>query len=222
MSDEGGVGMASGTTTPEVAAPGAPRRARIPQVGSPRARVLRHAERAQLPEATEATLRAGRVAHVGFVVDGQPFVLPFTYFYDDGKVYLHGARAGRALAHLRSGAPVCVEVMLLDGLVASRDAENHSANYRSAVVFGRAETLSDYDEIRAVFERMTDRYFPGRTAGRDYEPVPDETLMTTTLVAIMVEDMSGKARSGPPKGPRDADGDAPGSAFVAPLPVLDV
>lgn len=194
---------------------------RVPQTGSARSRVLRHAERAQLAEATEAILRAGKLAHVAFVVGGQPFVIPFVYFYDEGRLYLHGARAGRALAHLRAGAPVCVEVTLLDGLVASRDAQNHSANYRSAVVFGRAEHITDPAAFRAVFARMTERYFPGRAVGRDYAPVPNEELLTTTLVAIAVEEMSGKARSGPPKGPRDADPDAPGSAFVVPLPALD-
>lgn len=223
MSEERGLETATVSDVNEVVEKSARagRRQRVPQHGSARSRVLRHAERTQLPEQTEAILAAGKVAHVAFVVEGQPFVLPFTYVYDAGRLYLHGARAGRALNHLRSGAPVCAEVTLLDGLVASRDAENHSLNYRTAVVFGRATHITDPDEFRAAFERMTEHYFPGRTAGRDYAPVPDATLLTTTLVAIEIEEMSGKARSGPARGPRDADPEAPGSTFVVPLPALD-
>lgn len=159
---------------------------------------------------------------MAFAMDGQPYVLPFTYDYADGKLYIHGAYASRTLRALRAGTPVCVEVTLLDGLVASRDALNHSMNYRSAIVFGVAEDIKDLDEKRAAFERMTLRYFPGRTAGSDYAPASLKDLKSTELLAIALDEMGAKTRSGPPLGPRDADPDAPGSAYVVPLSELDV
>jgi nitroimidazol reductase NimA-like FMN-containing flavoprotein (pyridoxamine 5'-phosphate oxidase superfamily) len=148
-------------------------------------------------------------------------VLPFTYHYEPGRLYLHGASASRALATLHAGVPVCVEVTLLDGLVASRMAKYHSMNYRSVVVFGRAVEVTDEAEQRGVFERMTARYFPGRSAGRDYAPARQGDLRGTRLLAIAVEDVSAKSRSGPPLGPTDGDLDAPGSRFVVVLPGVD-
>lgn len=135
------------------------------QAGAERARIRRHPERA-VPELADAILRAGSVAHVGFSVDGQPYVIPLIYHYADGTLYLHGAPASRALRTLVSGAAVCVEVTQLDGLVASRDAKSHSVNYRSVVVFGSATRVADDEVKRAIFEQMTARYFPGRAAGR--------------------------------------------------------
>ncbi|HST89744.1 MAG TPA: pyridoxamine 5'-phosphate oxidase family protein, partial [Ktedonobacterales bacterium] len=112
------------------------------RAGGARARIRRHAERARDAQAAEAILRAGRVAHVAFSDgSGQPYVLPFTYAYEDGCLYLHGARASRTVRLLRAGTPVCVEVTLLDGLVASRAAKSHSMNYRSVVVFGTADAV---------------------------------------------------------------------------------
>lgn len=103
-----------------------------------RTRVRRHPERS-VPEQAEAILRTGRVAHVAFVTRGQPCVVPMIYHYDDGVVYVHGAPASRAVTALRAGTPVCVEVTLLDGLVASRDAKSHSVNYRSVIIYGNAD-----------------------------------------------------------------------------------
>jgi len=189
-----------------------------------RTRIWRHPERA-VPERAEEILRAGRVAHVAFAVDGQPFVLPFGYFYEGGTVYLHGAPASRTVRALRGGTPVCVEVTLLDGLVASRDAKSHSMNYRAAVVFGRAETVRDLAEKRAVFERMTAAYFPGRAAGADYYPAREGDLRGVELLAVRIEDLSAKARSAPPLGARDgAEHDAAAggrSCFVVDLAGLD-
>ena len=190
--------------------------------GGARSRIRRHAERARDARAAEAILRAGRVAHVGFSDGaGQPYVLPFTYAYEDGRLYLHGARASRTVRLLRTGTPVCIEVTLLDGLVASRSAKSHSMNYRSVVVFGTAESVTDEAEKRAIFERMTARYFPDRLAGRDYTPARVGELRAVELLAVRVEELSAKARSGPPLGPHDAEDEAFGSRFVVLLPGVD-
>jgi nitroimidazol reductase NimA-like FMN-containing flavoprotein (pyridoxamine 5'-phosphate oxidase superfamily) len=170
---------------------------------SARTRIRRHPERAA-PERAEEILRAGRLAHVGFAVDGQPYVLPFGYYYENGAIYLHGAPASRTIKALRAGTPVCVEVTLLDGLVASRDAKSHSMNYRSVMVFGRAEAVCDLAEKRALFERMTASYFPDRTADRDYYPVHDNELRAVELLAVRIEEQSAKSRSGGPRGAHDA------------------
>jgi uncharacterized protein len=122
---------------------------------------------------------------------------------------------------LRAGTPVCVEVTLLDGLVASRAAKSHSMNYRSVVVFGTAESVTDETTKRAVFERMTARYFPDRLAGRDYTPARVGELRAVELLAVRVEELSAKSRSGPPLGPRDAEEEAFGSRFVVMLPGVD-
>lgn len=185
-----------------------------------RTRIQRHPERA-VPEQAEDILRNGRVAHVAFAIDGQPFVLPFTYYYEAGALYLHGAPASRTLKALSADTPVCVEVTLLDGLVASREAKSHSANYRSVVVFGTASSVTDARAMRHIFERMTDRYFPGRTAGTDYAPARSRDFKAVELLVVTIEELNAKARSGPPRGKHDADDDAPGSSFVLPLPGLD-
>jgi len=185
-----------------------------------RTRVRRHPERA-VPEQAEDILRAGHVAHVAFVVNGQPCVVPMTYHYDDGALYVHGAPASRAVAALRAGTPVCVEVTLLDGLVASREAKSHSMNYRSVIVYGVAESVPGEAEKRAIFERMTARYFPGRTVGRDYLPARAGDLRGVELLRIRAGERSAKARGGPPLGTHDADDLAPGTSYVVVLPSVD-
>lgn len=185
-----------------------------------RSRIRRHPERS-MPEIAEEILRAGRVAHVAFAVDGQPYVLPMTYHYQAGMIYLHGAPASRLQQSLRAGIAVAIEVTLLDGLVASRDAKYHSMNYRSVVVYGTAEPISDSERKREIIEAMTARYFPGRTVGHDYAAATIGQLRASDMMAVAVEELSAKARSGPARGPRDAMDDAPGSSFVVLLPGVD-
>jgi uncharacterized protein len=184
-----------------------------------RAQVRVHAERS-VPLRAQEFLAAGKVAHVGFAVQGQPYVIPFSYHYhaaDPDRLLLHGGTSSRALLHLADGAPVCVTVTMLDGLVYSRTALYHSMNYRSVVCFGRAHVVASRQEKRELFEHMIRRYFPDRTAGREYELIPDEHLDSTTLVAVSIEEMSAKTRAGGPKGPRDADEVAPGTCGVVEL-----
>jgi nitroimidazol reductase NimA-like FMN-containing flavoprotein (pyridoxamine 5'-phosphate oxidase superfamily) len=128
------------------------------------------------------------VAHVGFVEDGQPFVIPLGYQFSaetPDRIYFHGSLASRAMRHMASGAPVCVTVTLLNGLVYSRTALYHSMNYRSAVCFGRGKRVTDSAVQRAVYERMVRRYFPGRTEGRDYSaPTAAEEPETTPSAGV--------------------------------------
>jgi nitroimidazol reductase NimA-like FMN-containing flavoprotein (pyridoxamine 5'-phosphate oxidase superfamily) len=189
---------------------------------SPRATVRAHPDREVNQEAA-AILAAGYVAHVGFAAEGQPYVIPMTYQFDagePGRLYLHGAHHSRLMAHLAAGAPVCVTVTLVDGLVYSRTALYHSVNYRSVVCFGRAAAAPDAGTAARVLEAMIARYFPGRTAGRDYEAPPPAHLEATAFIALEVEEWSAKARRGGPKGPRDADPIAWGTAGVVSLSVL--
>jgi nitroimidazol reductase NimA-like FMN-containing flavoprotein (pyridoxamine 5'-phosphate oxidase superfamily) len=179
-----------------------------------RSRVRRHPERSVEQEAA-AFLTAGSVAHVGFVLDSQPYVMPFSYHYSAAApdlLYLHGSLDSRALNHLATGAPVCVTVTLEDALVYSRTAMYHSMNYRSVVCFGRSRAVDSADEKQAVFLEMVERYFPGRTAGRDYDAAPRNHLDATTLIEVRIEEVSAKQRTGGPLGPRDADPDAPGTS----------
>jgi nitroimidazol reductase NimA-like FMN-containing flavoprotein (pyridoxamine 5'-phosphate oxidase superfamily) len=184
---------------------------------SPRSRIRRHAERSVAAEA-QRILESGRVAHVAYTVDGLPHVIPFLYDYADGAVYLHGAPASRTLKSLRAGMPVAIEVLLLDGLIASRDAESHSANYRSVVVYGVAERVIGMAEKRAILERMTLRYFPGRTVGHDYAAATVKQMRALEVLRVPVEELSAKMREGGPRGPRDAEPTDDGhTAFVLQL-----
>ncbi len=185
-----------------------------------RARLRRHAERAS-PEEIPRILEAGQVAHLGFAVDGQPFVIPMTYHYEPrdpadpesaDRLYLHGSTKGRVMRHLEGGAPVCVTVTHLDQLVYSRTALDHTMNYRSAVCFGSGRLIEDPREKDSILERMVRRYFPGRTVGVDYAPPPEAHLTATSVVEVVVDAASAKVRTGGPNGPLDADPDALGTA----------
>lgn len=181
-----------------------------------RAMLRVHSDRG-VPDEAAAILADGPVAHVAFAVDGQPFLIPMSYHFElarPTRVYLHGAHHSRLMRHLATRAPVCIGVTLVDGLVFSRTALYHSMNYRSAVVFGRAVAPPPEDEQRALLHAMVARYHPGRTAGRDYEAVPDVHLAATAFVAIEIEEWTAKARRGGPQGPRDDDPSASGTAGV--------
>jgi nitroimidazol reductase NimA-like FMN-containing flavoprotein (pyridoxamine 5'-phosphate oxidase superfamily) len=181
-----------------------------------RATIRVHPERA-VPNDVDAILDAGHVAHVGFVDDGQPVVIPMTYHVepeDRSTLYLHGGHHGRLMQHLATGAPICVTVTLVDGLVYSKTALYHSVNYRTVVCFGRSVAPTDMTTQARVLERLIARYFPGRTPGRDYAPSPPAHLEATAFVAIHIEEASAKARRGGPKGPGDDDPSVPGTAGV--------
>lgn len=179
-------------------------------------KVHQHPERA-VPQHAQEFLVAGKVAHIGFVQDGLPYVIPTLYHFSPeqpDRIYLHGGMSSRMLEELAKGIPVCVTVTELDGLVYSRDAKYHSANYRSVMCFGHGRIFEDESAKRVMFEAMTQRYFPGRTAGRNYTPAPSSHLTSTAVVEVMIDKTSAKMREGGPKGPQDADPNAPGTCGV--------
>lgn len=162
-----------------------------------RTRLRRRTERGSYDRAAiYAILDEGLVCHVGFAVDGQPFVLPATYGRIGDQLYLHGSAAGRMLPTLAGGVPVCVTVTLLDGLVLARSARLHSMNYRSVVVLGTAVPVTDRDECLTALAATVDHALPGRW--RDVRPPSDGELREVTVLRLPLTEMSAKIRTGPP------------------------
>src|SRR5690606_7910948 len=102
------------------------------------------------------------ICHVGFAVDGQPYVIPTNFARMGDRLILHGAKASRLLKHVAAGHPVCVEATLVDGLVLARSVFHHSLNYRSVVVFGKGDVIEDEQEKLAALEAVTEHLVPGR------------------------------------------------------------
>ena len=143
-----------------------------------------------------AILDEGRVCHVGFVVDGQPYVIPTGYARVDDLLYLHGSAASRMLRALDEGVPVCVTVTLVDGLVLARSAFHHSVNYRSVVVLGRARLVSDPEEKLLALRSFTNHLVPRRWD--EVRPPNDQELKATGVLALPLAEVSAKIRTGPP------------------------
>lgn len=182
---------------------------------SERVRLRRKRERGSHERAAiDAILDEGLVAHLGIVEDGQPLVLPTLHARAGDVVYLHGSRASRTMRVAASGAPVCLTVSLIDGLVLARSAMHHSANYRSAVLVGRARPVEDPAEVLAGFEAIVERLVPGRW--RDVRPPTENELKATALVALPIDEASAKARTGQPVDD-DEDYALPAWAGVIPL-----
>lgn len=136
------------------------------------------------------------ICHVGFVADGQPFVIPTIHARMDDRIVLHGAKASRLLKHAAAGEPLCVTCTLVDGLVLARSVFHHSMNYRSAVLFGRARLPHSEDEKWAALEAITEHVLPGRW---DDARRPNPKEMEATAVVVMeIEEATAKLRVGPP------------------------
>jgi nitroimidazol reductase NimA-like FMN-containing flavoprotein (pyridoxamine 5'-phosphate oxidase superfamily) len=165
---------------------------------TPRTTVRRLADRGRYGrDEIRAILDEGFVAHVGFVADGQPYVIPMGYGRDGDWLYLHGSPASRMLRALAGGAPVCVTVTLVDGLVVARSAFHSSMNYRSVVVLGVPERIEELAEKRRALDRLVEHLIPGRTA--EARPMTDAELKGTLVVRLSLEEASAKVRTGPPK-----------------------
>jgi hypothetical protein len=147
-------------------------------------------------EAVYAILDAAFLAHVGFVVDGQPFVIPTLFGRAGDKLYLHGSAASRMLRTLEAGVPVCATVTLVDGLVLARSAFHHSMNYRSAVIFGTARKIDDPARKNEALRVISEHLIAGRW---DEVRAPhSQELKATTVLELAIEEASAKSRSGPP------------------------
>jgi uncharacterized protein len=147
-------------------------------------------------ETIKQILDTGFLAHVGFCVNGQPFVIPTLYGRDGNNLFLHGSAASRMLGELETGISACVTVTLVDGLVLARSAFDHSMNYRSVVAFGRARKVADpglkIKSLRIISEHLI--------AGgwEDVRPPSEKELKATTVLEFSIEEASSKVRSGPP------------------------
>ena len=164
---------------------------------TPRTRVVREPERAVYDRAAVyQILDEGFLCHVGFVADGQPFVIPTSYGRKNDNLYIHGSAASRMLRTLDQGVPVCVTVTLLDGLVLARSIFNHSMNYRSVVVLGKAVAVTDSQEKLEALRALSEHILPGRW---DEVRQPNERELKATLVMrLPIEEFSAKVRQGPP------------------------
>jgi nitroimidazol reductase NimA-like FMN-containing flavoprotein (pyridoxamine 5'-phosphate oxidase superfamily) len=163
-----------------------------------RTTVRRLAQRGAYDRATvHQILDEGMVCHVGFVVEGQPTVIPMVYVRVGERICLHGSKASRMLRALASGVEACVTVTLIDGLVLARSAFHHSVNYRSVVVFGAGTAVEDPTEKNDILRALSDHLIPGRW---QEIRVPSELELRQTLViAIPIREGSAKIRTGPPK-----------------------
>ncbi len=158
----------------------------------------RHRERLGYDRtAVHAVLDEAVHCHVGFVVDGEPVVLPQLHARIGDELYLHGSTGARALRTARAGGlPVCVTVTLVDGLVLARSAFHHSINYRAVVVHGRAEEVTDPEAKQAALRALVDGIVPGRSA--DVRGPSARELAATTVLRLPLVEASIKTRSGPP------------------------
>ena len=184
-------------------------------VPSARTRVKRHPERgAYERDVIDGILDEALVCHVGFAVEGQPFVIPTIHARDGDVLYIHGSPGSRMLRNLRAGIDACVTVTLLDGLVLARSVYNHSMNYRSVVVVGRAREVTEHDEKLRAMRCVVEHVVRGRW---DEARQPNEAeLKATTILAVSLSDASAKIRTGPPTDD-DGDLDFPVWAGVIPL-----
>src|SRR5499433_3263369 len=175
---------------------------RLPQRGS--------YDRAQVYQ----ILDEGFVCHVGFVVDGQPLVIPTAYCRVGDKLYIHGSAASRTLRSVGGGIPVCVTVTLVDGLVLARSAFHHSINYRSVVILGAATMVEAAEEKLTALRAFTEHVVPGRWD--DVREPTEQELKGTSVLALPLVEVSAKVRTGPPK---DDDEDMSIPVWAGELPL---
>jgi uncharacterized protein len=186
-----------------------------PSDPAPRTRVVREPQRAVYDrDAVNQILDEAFLCHVGFVVDGQPFVIPTSFGRDGDLLYIHGSAASRMLRNLDQGAPVCITVTLLDGLVLARSVFNHSMNYRSVVILGTAKLVDDPSEKLAALRALSEHILPHRW--EDSRQPNQNELRATSVLRLPITEFSAKVRVGPPVDD-DEDYSFPTWAGVIPL-----
>lgn len=185
---------------------------------TPRSKIKRLAERGHYDTASVyAVLDAGLIAHIGIAPEGQPVVIPVMYGRKDDEVYFHGAKASRLLKYVQTGAPVCITVTLLDGLVLARSLFEHSMNYRSVVAYGAGRLVDDPAEKLAALAVISDNMLPGRW--EDARRPTAKELNATTVVAVRIEEASAKIRTG---GAHDFEEDLSLPVWAGVVPIREV
>src|ERR1700756_5830040 len=166
------------------------------QMPTARTRVVREPERGVYDRKTVyGLLDEAFICHVGFCVDGQPFVIPTSYGRKDANLYIHGSAASRMLRQMSGGVAVCVTVTLLDGLVLARSIFNHSMNYRSVVVLGKGTAIEEPEQKLEALRLLSEHIVPGRW---DEVRQPNEKeLKATTILRVPITEFSAKVREGP-------------------------
>jgi uncharacterized protein len=168
-----------------------------------RSRVRRLHERgSHEAEAVYAVLDAAPLCHVGYVIEGQPYVTPTIHWREKDRVYWHGSAASRFLRKV-DGTQACLTCSLMDGYVLARSAFNHSVNYRSAMVFGQVRIVRDADAVLEALRQFTDGLFPGRWD--DLRPVTAQEIKATAVAYMDIEEATAKVRAAPPGDDEDAD-----------------
>ncbi len=166
-------------------------------VPTDRSKVKRNHKRGAYDRKTvHAILDAIPHCHVGYVIDGQPYVTPTLQWREGDRIYWHGSSASRMLRKVETGVPVCVTVSALDGFVLARSAFHHSVNYRSVMAYGIAHALKEPEEKEAALRVMMEHLFPGRWDA--LRPVTAQELKATTVVGMEIEEAAAKIRTGPP------------------------
>jgi nitroimidazol reductase NimA-like FMN-containing flavoprotein (pyridoxamine 5'-phosphate oxidase superfamily) len=179
-------------------------RCRVPEIIPPteRTRVIREAHRGAYDRETiDKILDEGYVCHVGFSVEGQPYVIPTLYARVGDAIYFHGSAASRMLRNVSTGIPVCLTVTLTDGFVLARSVFNHSMNYRSVVALGKATLVEAPEEKLEALHAFTEKIIAGRW--HDARPPNEKELKATSILRLPLTEVSAKIRSGP------AEDDAP-------------
>jgi nitroimidazol reductase NimA-like FMN-containing flavoprotein (pyridoxamine 5'-phosphate oxidase superfamily) len=162
-----------------------------------RSQVRRYPDRASYDaETIHVILDAAFLAHVGFNLNGQPFVIPTLFGREGDTLYLHGSAASRMLRELETGVPACVTVTLVDGLVLARSAFHHSMNYRSVVAFGTARKIDGLAQKTHAMRAISEHLIAGRWD--DVRPPNEKELGATLVLAFSIEEASAKTRTGPP------------------------
>jgi nitroimidazol reductase NimA-like FMN-containing flavoprotein (pyridoxamine 5'-phosphate oxidase superfamily) len=183
-----------------------------------RSRAKRRHDRARYDkDAVFAALDAAFIAHIGYVIDGQPYVTPTAYWRSGGRLYWHGSSASRMLRSQAGGVPVCVTVTQLDGLVLARSAFNHSLNYRSVMAFGTAHIIDDAAEKVRELDRFVDRMYPSRRDTLRSNTIQE--LKATTLIGMEIEEAAVKVRN---DGPKDDEEDYASDAWAGIIPIEQV
>jgi len=165
---------------------------------TPRTKVRRLPERGHYDRGSiYRILDEGLICHIGFVVDGQPYVIPTGYVRVGDKIYIHGSPVSRMMNVLENGIELCLTVTLLDGLVLARSAYHHSMNYRSVMVFGHAVVVDPPEEREAALRSLVEHVIPGRW--KDVRPPNEIEMKATRVLAISLREASAKIRVGPPQ-----------------------